>query len=246
MEPTQPQPQPLENKSLTVPIAIIIAGVLIAGALYVTKRDGVVKPLDTAAPESAEIDLAPVTADDHILGDPNAPIVIVEYSDTECPFCKTFHGTMDKIMNEYGKDGRVAWVYRHFPLDQIHPKADKEAEATECAAELGGNDAFWKYLNRIFEITPSNNQLDLAKLPEMAVEIGLDKTKFETCLASGKYAAKVESMFQSGVVAGVRGTPHSIIVTNKDGSKYPLEGAQSYQVIKTVIEAGLADASKKN
>lgn len=245
MEPTQPQSQSTENKNLTVPIAIVIAGVLIAGALYITKKDGTVKSLDTVKPESAEIDLAPITVDDHILGDPNAPIVIVEYSDTECPFCKTFHGTMDKIMNEYGKDGRVAWVYRHFPLDQIHSKADKEAEATECAAELGGNDAFWKYLNRIFEITPSDNQLDLAKLPEIAVEIGLDKTKFETCLSSGTYAAKVESMFQSGVTAGVRGTPHSIIVTNKDGSKYPLEGAQSYQVIKTVIEAGLSDASKK-
>lgn len=233
--------------NITVPVAIVIAGVLIAGALYFTKSGEKNETVQkNSGQETADIALSPVTADDHILGNPNAPIVVVEYSDTECPFCKTFHVTMNKIMEEYGKNGKVAWVYRHFPLDSIHPKADKEAEGAECAAELGGNDAFWKYMNRVFEITPSNNNLDLAKLPEIAMELGLDKVRFETCLASGKYAEKVESQFQSGIAIGIRGTPHSIIITNKDGKKYPLEGAQPYVTVKTVIDAALIDAERSN
>jgi len=233
-----------KQNNLTIPVAIIVAGVLIAGAVFLTSdksTETAVDNNDGNTPKTADIALAPITEDDHLLGNPNASIIIVEYSDTECPYCKSFHPTMQRIIDEYGKDGQVAWVYRHFPLDSIHPKADKEAEATECAAEQGGNSAFWAYLNNIFEITPSNNNLDLALLPEIATELGLDKAKFEECLTSGRYAQKVEDQYQSGVAAGIRGTPHSIIVTTKDGAKYPLSGAQPYEVVKQIIEAGLAD-----
>ncbi len=108
----------------------------------------------------AKIALDPVTEKDHISGNPGAELLIIEYSDPECPFCKKFHETMTQAMNEYGKSGKVAWVYRHFPLDSIHSRARREAEAIECAGELGGNDKFWAYLNKLMEITPSNNQLD--------------------------------------------------------------------------------------
>lgn len=95
---------------------------------------------------------------DHLRGDPKASVKVVEFSDLECPFCKRFHLTMQQLMEGYS--GKVAWVYRHFPLDSLHPKARKEAEASECAAELGGNDGFWAYIDKLFEITPSNNGLD--------------------------------------------------------------------------------------
>ncbi|HEY4512123.1 MAG TPA: thioredoxin domain-containing protein [Candidatus Paceibacterota bacterium] len=106
--------------------------------------------------------MEPVTAKDHIKGNSSAPVKIVEYSDLECPFCKRFHATMLEVMSTYGKDGKVAWVFRHFPLAQLHSKAPKEAEAAECAAELGGNDGFWKFVDKINELTPSNNKLDQA------------------------------------------------------------------------------------
>jgi protein-disulfide isomerase len=109
---------------------------------------------------ASKIDLDPVTEKDHIAGNPSADLILVEYSDPECPFCKKFHTTMLQVMDTYGKDGKVAWVYRHFPLDAIHSKARKEAEAIECAGELGGNDKLWAYLNKLEEITPANNQLD--------------------------------------------------------------------------------------
>jgi len=235
-----------QQNNLTIPIAIIVAGVLIAGAVFFTSG----KNTDTTVSDSTEpvqeesIALAPITDSDHILGNPNADVVIVEYSDTECPFCKSFHQTMNQVMNEYGKDGKVAWVYRHFPLDSAHPKARTEAEATECAAELGGNNAFWAYINKVFEATPSNNKLDLALLPDIAEEVGLERAAFEECLTSKRHAQKVEDQYQSGIAAGVRGTPHSIIVTAKDGGKYPLEGAQPYGTVKQIIDAGLADSSQ--
>lgn len=109
---------------------------------------------------SAKIALDSVTEKDHIAGNPQADLIIIEYSDPECPFCKRFHETMVQAMDEYGKQGKVAWVYRHFPLDAIHSKARHEAEAIECAGELGGNDKFWEYVNTLYKITPSNNQLD--------------------------------------------------------------------------------------
>jgi len=224
---------------------MVISPIFIAGAVYFTNRNDSVTPDAGDDTGTAEINLAPITDADHILGNPDAPIVIVEYSDTECPFCKTFHGTMNQIMEEYGKTGKVAWVYRHFPLDSIHPKADKEAEATECAAELGGENMFWEYVNKVYEVTPSNNGLDAAKLPEIAEELGLDREAFQTCLDSGKYADKVEASFQSGVTAGVRGTPHSIIVTTADGAKYNLQGAQPYSAVKQIIEAGLSQTPQQ-
>ena len=205
-----------EKNALTVPIAIVVAGIIIGGAIFVT-REGQVKsvfqkPAEQAVPSNTQnIESRPVDLNDHILGNPNAKIVMVEYSDLECPYCKSFHKTMQTILDEYGKDGEVAWVYRHFPLS-IHPKAPKEAEATECAFEMGGNSTFWDYVNKIFAITPANNGLDPAKLSDVAGQIGLDIAKFKTCLDSGKYAEKVKSDYDDGVKAGVNGTPHSVFL----------------------------------
>ena len=142
-------------------------------------------------------------------------------------------------MSEYG-DGKVAWVYRQFPLDQLHSKARKEAVASECAAELGGNDAFWKFTDRFFEVTPSNDQTNIdTVLPQIAKEIGLDVGKFNTCLDSGKYDGKIESDVQNAAATGGNGTPWSILVT-PSGKKVPISGAQPYEQIKAAIDAALA------
>ena len=150
---------PTLEKYLT-PLSVVLGALFIAGAIYF--GDG--KPTtgnvpapqgpDQAALQKALENVAPITAKDHIRGSADAEVIIVEYSDTECPFCKRFHETMKQIMAEYSPSGKVAWVYRHFPLDSLHQKARTEAVALECASELGGNDAFWRYADRLFEITP--------------------------------------------------------------------------------------------
>ncbi|MCX6739417.1 MAG: thioredoxin domain-containing protein [Candidatus Parcubacteria bacterium] len=106
----------------------------------------------------------PVTAKDHILGNPNADVKIITHADFECPFCKRFHATMEDVMKQYQAGGKVAWVIRHFPLTQLHDKAPIEAEASECANELGGNAKFWEYVNLLEKITPANNGLDSSLL----------------------------------------------------------------------------------
>ncbi len=224
-----------QQNNFLIPVAVIIAGALIAWGLMSDKPTA---PVDSANPQGAEVTLAPVTADDHILGDPNAEAIIISYSDLECPFCKSFHLTTKKIIDEYGKDGRVALVFRQFPIDQLHSKARVEAIATECAAELGGNAKFWEYLNIIFDRTPSGNGFDLAELPEIAEEIGLDKDKFTACLDNEEMANRVTDQQATGVAAGVRGTPQSYIVT-KDGKETSIDGGQSYDTVKLMLDTVL-------
>jgi protein-disulfide isomerase len=148
---------------------------------------------------------------------------------------------MQQVMDEYGKNGKVAWVYRHFPLDSIHSQARTEAAASECANELGGNDAFWKYTDRFFELTPSNNQTNIATvLPQIAREIGLDEAKFNSCLASKKYDKHIQNDLDNATATGGNGTPWSIVVT-ASGKKYPLSGAQPYEAVKQLIELALKE-----
>ena len=184
----------------------------------------------------------PVAAEDHILGNLSAPVKLIEFSDFECPFCKAFHATLKQAMNEYGQSGKVAWVYRHFPLDSLHSKARKEAQAAECAGELGGNDAFWAYANKLFEITPSNDRLDLALLPQIAKNVGLDRAKFETCLKGdkqgGKFANHIEENYQDASTSGGNGTPYTVI-TNAKGQVFPISGAQPYEALKSIIDLAL-------
>ncbi len=186
----------------------------------------------------------PVDGEDHILGNPDAPVKLIEFSDFECPFCKRFHLTMKRLMNEYGENGKVAWVYRHFPLDSLHAKARKEAQAAECANELGGNEAFWAYSDRLFEVTPSNDRLDLAVLPRIAQEIGLDRAKFEACLGGdargGKYAAHIEADVQDAIASGGTGTPYSLVIA-PNGKTFPINGAQPYAALKSIIDLALRE-----
>lgn len=177
-----------------------------------------------------------VTDADHIRGSKNAKVVLIEYSDLECPFCKRFHPTVKQITDEY--DGQVAWVYRHFPLDQLHPKADKEAEAVECAAELGGEDSFWALVDKIYEVTPSNNGLDHSLLPGLAAEVGLSESAFKSCFDSGKYTDKIEEQYQGGITAGVSGTPGNFVLNSK-GEAWLIPGALPYESVKATIEEAL-------
>ena len=233
------------KNNLLVPIAIVIAGALIAGGIYfgggLPNRGGQTDgPTGPSAEELAKLakNVKPVSADDHIIGDPKAPIIIVEYSDLECPYCKTFHATMQQIMDTYEDEGKVAWVYRHFPLN-IHPKAATEALATECVAALWGNDTFWKYTNRIFEITPSNDGLDLAELPKLAKEVGVDTTKFDACMKAGTYKQKIDAQMKDAINTGGNGTPFIVIISTKD-DPIPLVGAYSYEEIKQIVDGLLA------
>ena len=224
----------IKNK-ISIPLAIIAAGAMISLAILITKSpssNSINQPTNEKK-DLSEIKISPVGDNDHILGNLKAKVIVVEYSDTECPFCKSFHGIMHQIVDNYGN--KVAWVYRHFPIDALHPKARKEAEATECAASLAGNDGFWKYIDKIYEITPSNNGLDPALLSEIANEIGVDKQEFETCLSSQKFKDKINNYISDGAKAGAQGTPYSLVLVNGKVVDV-INGAQPFDQVKTLID----------
>ena len=239
------QTTPITKSSLlTIPIAVIVAGALIAGAvLYAGRGDGDAAKTPNSPPAAtSEITIRPVGATDHILGNPEARVFLIEYSDLECPFCKRFHPTVHQLMENYGKVGDLAWVYRQFPIESLHSQAPFESQATECVAELAGNDAFWRYVDKIFEVTPANNGLDLALLPQLAEEIGVDPARFKECQDSGRHQERIAEDIKDGIAAGLQGTPYSVFVT-RDGRKFPVSGgAVSYQSLESILKEALKES----
>ncbi len=230
-----------------IPLAIVLAGGLIAGAVFfggggsTSNVASNTQPTQAVPQPTGSTDsVNPITSADHVRGNPDAPVKIVEYSDFECPFCKRFHDTMNQVMDEYGKDGQVAWVYRQFPLDQLHPvKARLEAATSECIAEIGGNDAFWQFSDRFFELTPSNNQTDVdTVLPQIIGELGLSQSAIDECVASGKYDQHIQDDIDNAVATGGRGTPWSVVIA-PNGETFPLSGAQPYNSVKQLIDISL-------
>lgn len=233
--------------TLNVPVAIVIAGILIAAAIFwrgadftagppssgTSARQGqpTANPTAGTAQEPAVGDFRPVSADDHIRGSSDAKITILEYSDLECPFCKQFHATLQQALEEYPND--VRWVYRHFPLVQLHSKAPAEANAAECAGEQG---KFWEFIDIIFDVTPANDGLNLAQLPEYAGQAGVANiAQFQDCVDSNMYAEKVDADVADAQAAGGRGTPYSVII-GPNGTSVPFSGAQPYASLKAAID----------
>ncbi|MBI5794650.1 DsbA family protein [Candidatus Uhrbacteria bacterium] len=170
-----------------------------------------------------------VTDTDHIRGDKNAPVTIIEYSDFECPYCERFHPIMQEIVKNY--DGEVRWVYRYFPLS-FHPNAKPAALAAECASDQG---KFWEFADKLFE---NRTSLGTELYTKIATDLGLNLGTFNDCITSEKYADLIEAESQSGAAAGVTGTPGSFVI-DKDGNAIPIKGALPYDSVAAAIDASL-------
>jgi len=204
-------PEKKSNAKLYTSLLLVVV-VLVVGFILLR---GTTPPVKESAEETnsafADISIRPVSPTEHILGDPNAKIVIVEYSDTECPFCKRFHTDMQKLIDG---NSDVAWVYRHFPIASLHTKAFNEAVATECAAEQGGNDTFWRYTNEVYARTNSNDSLDPKELFNIASELELNMLDFKVCVDTQKTAEIVQADINDGSKNQVQGTPTSFVFKN--------------------------------
>lgn len=180
---------------------------------------------DTGPAPTADI---VVTTSDFLKGGKDAKVTIVEYSDFECPFCGRAFPTVEQVMETYGDDVRL--VYRHFPLNSIHPQAQKAAEASECAADQG---KFWDYHDKLFA-NQDGVSAGVTQFKKWAVELGLNAAKFNSCLDSGDKAAAVQEDADSGSAAGVTGTPAFFI------NGVSVVGAQPFSTFKQVIDEQLA------
>lgn len=231
-------------------VVLLVMSAFLLGSLwtkvqYLEKNSGsppVQAAVQAAPQENQVVAQAPsgkikdVSNDERIRGNKNAKVTLVEYSDFECPFCKSFHPTMQELMKTYGD--KIRWVYRDYPLP-FHQNAQKEAEAGRCIAELGGNDAFWKYADAIFDRTTANGTgFALEKLGPLAAEVGVNQSSFQKCLDSGKYAQAVKDQITDGGTGGVNGTPSTFVVDAKGDTKLVV-GAQPIDAFKTVIDQAL-------
>jgi len=207
-------------------------GLTLGGGTVVAAPGGAIPTADpTAAGAAAEpIGAIPVVTDaDHIRGNKDAKITIIEYSDFECPFCQRFHPTVQQAMDEFGDD--VRWIYRHFPLS-FHPQAEPAAIAAECAGDQG---KFWEYGDALF-VNQASLGADLYQ--KLATDLGLNVNKFTDCLADPAVKQRVADDAQGGATAGVTGTPGSFVI-DSDGNATAIKGAQPYSALQAAINAAL-------
>jgi len=157
----------------------------------------------------------PVTDRDHILGSANAPSTLVEYGDYECPHCGRAHPIVKEVRKILGD--RLRFVFRNFPLSQMHPHAEMAAEAAEAAGDQG---KFWEMHDLLFE---HQQNLDTAHLLQSARQLGLDQASFERALTDHAYAARVHEDLLSGARSGVNGTPTFYINGYRHDGNYDLD-----------------------
>lgn len=223
------------KSNLVLPITIVVAGALIAGAVFWAGKSSTGTPNQNGG----AITVKPYDpATDHIIGNPDAPVKVIEYLDLECSHCKAFNTTMHQLMDYYGSTGKVAWITRAFPLAQIHSKAPEEAQAALCAADQGGDTEYYKYIDDVFAITASDNSLDLAELPKIAEKHGLDVAAFNQCLSSGKFSKLVNDQYNEAIKAGGQGTPYILITVGTEA--VALAGNQPYDSMRAAIDAVLS------
>lgn len=212
------QPSPL-----LLPISIVVAGLLIgifaAGAIFFTNRTGGNSGGIVSEPMMQEISYARVTEEDHVRGSILAPVKLIDYSDYECPFCKRHHTTLNELITSYD-DSELAWVYRHFPIPQLHEKAIPESVAAECVALQAGSEGFWAFTDLVYEVTPANDGLDLSLLPEYAEQAGAtDREAFQSCITNEETLAFVEADMEDAENAGARGTPYGLYISEREINK---------------------------
>ncbi len=180
------------------------------------------------------------TEGDPFKGEKNAKLTLIEFSDYQCPFCSRYvHDTFPRIENDYIKTGKIKYVFRDFPLESIHPNALVASKAASCAGEQG---KYWEMHDRLFS---NQNALNASDMPLHAKAIGIELTKFQQCLDSGKYDGEIRKKMAEGTSLGVRGTPSFFLgLTSPNDPKVKVlkvfRGAMPYAQFKEVIDSLLA------
>jgi protein-disulfide isomerase len=172
----------------------------------------------------------PVAQDDHILGPTNAPVTLVEYGDYECPYCGAAYPIVNQVLQYFGP--KLRYVFRHFPLTQVHPNAEPAAESAEFA---GAHRRFWEMHNGLYE---NQDRLGPPLLFELAEALGLPQSELRVSIATEKYAPKIKSDFLGGVRSGVNGTPSFFV----NGRQH--EGGFEFSDLVSAIEPHLPASTR--
>jgi protein-disulfide isomerase len=220
-----------------IPVAIVAAGLIFSVAIYVQRHNKVEGSVQ------ADINLIhPVTQADHIIGSPAAPVVIVEYSDIDSSYSKTFQRTMTQVMSDYAASGQVAWVYRHLPLIDQHINSASHAEAAECAASIAGPTMFWRFIDALNSAAPNDIQFDPANYPSVVTSLGILPQSFQDCMTKHQFQQKVTSDFENGIAIGAGGSPFTVLLV-KGQPPVTINGAVPYDGMKKIVDQAIAKAA---
>ena len=240
---------------LTIPKAIILGSVLISISILLS--GGIIKiaprtagtqvnppPAPSVAPQQApqQPTSSKVSVDDDpVLGNKNAKVTLIEFSDYECPFCKRhFDQVYSALKKDYIDTGKVKMIFRDYPLPFHDPMATFEANAANCAREQGGDSAYFKFHDSIFTKTKSNgNGLTKDEVYQFASDLGLNQANLKACADSVKYAEEIKKDVADGAAAGVSGTPTFFIGKSDESGTITgqiIVGAQGYSAFQAAID----------
>ncbi len=248
MEPQETAPQdPITtpNKpAVTMAAALVTCVAMIAVALIIIMHPASKTGTPTATteqsgtPTSIPAEVATLRPSDmnHVRGDlSKAQVLIFEYSDSDCPYCQRFHPVLQQVVNDY--QGKVAWVYRFYPLTSLHPDAYNEALALQCASQLGGAKAFNTYLDAAINVTLNPDPQSTTMLTTIATSQGLDATKFNSCMTDPATATTIQNSIQEAQAIGAAGTPFSVVVNIKTGKQIIIPGSYPIEDVKKDIDS---------
>ncbi len=221
-----------------LPIAIVIGGFIIATAVYVSIS---AREPSTSSRYGDPVFVRPVGTQDHVFGNPTAPVKIVEYANFDCKFCKEFNNTLRQIIVNDGTHGKVAWIYREFPLTKTNPNSFRNAEAAECASSAGGNGAFWRFANILFQNQPINQ----TQYGVFAAQAKVPSSAFASCMstASTTIQDRIKADRENALASGAHTAPYSLILVEGQ-PPIVIDGAYSYNTIKQFIDMALQISKK--
>jgi protein-disulfide isomerase len=223
------------KRELLIPAAIIFGGVVIAVTIYITHPHLISG--NASNPEAA----LPITSNDHLLGNPEAPVVLVEYADVDSEYSKDFQAVMEEVIQNYGTQGNVAWIYRDFPLVNQDPTSEKDDEAAECAAGLGSQSTFFAFIDAMQAAAPGDTQFDPSGYDSIASSLGISTGSFDDCLTAHTYQKKIEADYASGKSVGVSGTPYSVLFV-KGQKPITISGSVPYATMKQILDTDIQKA----
>lgn len=221
------------RRALIALIAVLVVAAAVATGWFIYTK--------LHAPAYTNVGLAnlrSVGAGDHILGNPAAPVMLVEYCDIDSPFCKQFQTVLEQVIAAHGPAGDVAWTYRHLPVTAQYPNSESEAEAAECAGAAGGTNAFFGFIDAVQAAAPGTAAFDPSGYGAVATKLGLDAGAFSTCISAHTYAKKVSDDAANALAAGGTGAPYTVMLV-KGMKPIPIQGALSYTQLDALVTAAV-------
>jgi len=222
---------------LFIPAAILVAGIVLAGSVYVVRMQHQI----THGSRNTQA-VHPVTPSDHIVGNPSAPVTIIEYADTDSVYAKSFQLTMEQLMTEYASGGKVAWVYRHFPVTAEHVNAITNALAAECAASLSTPAVFFRFIDAMQADSPGTSQFNPRNYGHIIDTLGIPEAPFNDCVAKGTFTKHIREDYDNALSAGATGSPYIVLLVAGQPPA-PIQGALPYLAVKKLVDQSIQKAS---